>query len=200
MKEKYKEKQLAEFKSLLADYGWLIKTGENQKAGSLADMYAENTLHNSCLVIDDGTIEFYEEVCHIYMFDDNGEWKNSKIFEGRFETPQELRVVMKTLGYGKLSVQQKSILLSKEFLENIPRWELVELMKEFDSIELPTGWISIEDHLPQWMGNDIMKGYTEYKVKDNVGEMTSRVTDHQMFYYYAKEVGITHWWNENSET
>lgn len=194
-----KEKKLAEFKSLLADYGWIIKTGKNQKAGSCADIYAENAVHNSCLVIDDGYVQFYEEVCHIYMFNDNGEWKGGKIFEGCFENPTEVRVVMKVLGYGKLSVCQKSLLLAKRSIEEMTNEELDNLMKEFDEPEVPKGWISIEDHLPQWMAEDVIKGYTEYKVKGNVGEMTSKVTDHQMFYYYAKEVGITHWWNENTE-
>lgn len=43
---------------------------------------------------------------------------------------------------------------------------------------------------------DIVQGYTLYKVKDKNGnEFESAVSDHNNWYYYAKEEGITHWWN-----
>lgn len=61
----------------------------------------------------------------------------------------------------------------------------------------PTGWISIEDSLPEMYAIDIMKGYSEYKVKyaDNT-ESTTKVADHNTWYYFAKETGITHWWHD----
>ena len=44
---------------------------------------------------------------------------------------------------------------------------------------------------------DIMIGGTEYKVRYYDGtEGITMVSDHNTWYYYAKEVGITHWWNE----
>lgn len=61
---------------------------------------------------------------------------------------------------------------------------------------VPKGWVSIEDHLPRCIGVDIFDGGTLYLIKfsDGYGG-TSRVADHDMWYYRAKEVGVTHWWN-----
>jgi len=57
-------------------------------------------------------------------------------------------------------------------------------------------WISIEDKLPMMRASDILKGYTIYTVKDKDGnESISAVTDHNIWYYNAKELGITHWKN-----
>lgn len=72
-----------------------------------------------------------------------------------------------------------------------------EKEKFFPEDTKPKGWISIEDHLPMMMAMDIMQGYTIYKVKCADGaEVETRVSDHNTWYYHAKEVGITHWWNE----
>ena len=72
-----------------------------------------------------------------------------------------------------------------------------EIEKFFPKDTRPTGWISIEDSLPEMYAIDIMKGYSEYKVKyaDNT-ESTTRVADHNTWYYDAKEAGITHWWHD----
>ena len=60
----------------------------------------------------------------------------------------------------------------------------------------PKGWLSIEEYLPMMCAIDIVQGYTLYKVKDKNGnEFESAVSDHNNWYYYAKEEGITHWWN-----
>ena len=82
----------------------------------------------------------------------------------------------------------------KEILDNITDEELNEA---FPPDTTPKGWLSIEDHLPMFMGNDIMRGYSEYKVKDKDGkEFKTCVTDHMIWYYEAKEIGITHWFND----
>lgn len=71
-----------------------------------------------------------------------------------------------------------------------------KLEKYFPKDTKPKGWISIEDHLPMFMVNDLMQGYSEYRVIDKDGnESIRRVTDHMIWYYEAKEAGITHWWN-----
>jgi hypothetical protein len=72
-----------------------------------------------------------------------------------------------------------------------------EIDKYFSPDTRPKGWLSIEEYLPMMLAVDIMQGYTLYKVKDrNGGEFESAVSDHNVWYYVAKEAGITHWWNE----
>ena len=64
--------------------------------------------------------------------------------------------------------------------------------KYFPKDTTPKGWISIEDSLPMMYAIDIGKGYTEYKVKYQDGtEDISFVSDHNVWYYVAKESGIT---------
>ena len=61
----------------------------------------------------------------------------------------------------------------------------------------PKGWLSIEEHLPGWLAKDVMQGYSVYKVRHKDGtEFESAVTDHGLWYYLAKEAGVTHWLNE----
>lgn len=84
----------------------------------------------------------------------------------------------------------------RESLVNISQ---EEVDKYFPKDTKPKGWISIEDYLPMMYTIDIMQGYTLYKVKDKDGnEFESAVSDHNVWYYMAKEAGITHWWNEQS--
>jgi len=72
-----------------------------------------------------------------------------------------------------------------------------EMEYYFPADTTPKGWISIEDHLPTFKAKDIIEGCTYYKVKfDNDAEGVSCVADHYTWYYYAKSVHITHWWNE----
>jgi len=73
-----------------------------------------------------------------------------------------------------------------------------EYWKEEFRDKNPKGWVSVEDALPMWKAMDVGKGYSEYKVKDTNGdEFPTQVTDHTGWYYmYAKERGITHWWND----
>ena len=69
-------------------------------------------------------------------------------------------------------------------------------IKYFPPDTRPKGWLSIEEYLPMMYAIDIIQGYTIYKVKDKDGnEFESAVSDHNVWYYVAKEAGITHWWN-----
>ncbi len=89
---------------------------------------------------------------------------------------------------------EKSIDAAIKALENMSP---EEREKWFPKDTRPTGWISIEDSLPAMYAIDIMQGYTIYKVKYADGhEDESWVSDHNMWYYRAKEQGITHWWHE----
>lgn len=91
---------------------------------------------------------------------------------------------------------QNSLDALRKHLANMTEGEKEE-MKEHFRDKTPKGWNSIEDYLPGWKANDLMKGYTEYKVKSSNGEeVISYVTDHNTWYYMAKEEGITHWFNE----
>lgn len=79
-------------------------------------------------------------------------------------------------------------------LASIPQ-EKIE--KYLPKDERPKGWLSIEEYLPMMMAKDIMIGGTEYKVRYEDGtEGYSVISDHNTWYYYAKEIGITHWFNE----
>jgi hypothetical protein len=81
-----------------------------------------------------------------------------------------------------------------DLIRSTPKEELEKYFPK--ERELPTGWISIEDDLPMMYIEDMFTG-TEYKVKDENGkEFTSVVGDHNVWYYLAKEAGITHWWND----
>ncbi len=73
-----------------------------------------------------------------------------------------------------------------------------EEMEEFSPPDTrPKGWLSIEEYLPMMYAIDISQGCSEYKVKYADGkEDTTCVSDHNTWYYYAKEIGITHWFNE----
>lgn len=71
-----------------------------------------------------------------------------------------------------------------------------EIEKYFPKDKTPKGWVSIEDALPMMLAIDIRNGCTMYLVKDKNGnEYYSGVADHNIWKYYAREEGITHWWN-----
>ena len=72
-----------------------------------------------------------------------------------------------------------------------------EQMEEyFPEDKTPKGWVSIEDALPMMLAMDVMRGGSMYRVKDKDGnEFESGVSDHNTWYYIAKEQGFTHWWN-----
>lgn len=82
----------------------------------------------------------------------------------------------------------------KEALANLTE---EDIQKYFPESNTPKGWVSIEDDLPKWYADDLEQGYTIYKVKDIHGnESEAYVCDHNVWYYEAKDAGITHWWNE----
>lgn len=82
----------------------------------------------------------------------------------------------------------------KIVLDNISQ---EEIEKYFPTDNKPKGWLSIEEYLPMMCAEDVGQGYTTYKVKDIDGnEFESGVSDHNVWYYMAKENGITHWWNK----
>lgn len=93
-------------------------------------------------------------------------------------------------------VQEKAIKSLRNHLKNMPPEELQKLRERF-SDNRPKGWLSIDGYLPMMLAKDIMKGYSTYKVKDKYGnEFNTHVSDHNIWYYEAKELGITHWLNE----
>lgn len=90
----------------------------------------------------------------------------------------------------------KSLEVLRNRLENMTEEEKEEVRDHF-SDKRPKGWLSIEEHLPMMFADDIMQGYSVFKVRDKDGkEFYSAVTDHNIWYYMAKDEGITHWFNE----
>lgn len=84
--------------------------------------------------------------------------------------------------------------LLRETLENMTP---EEEEKYFPKDTKPKGWLSIDEYLPMFMAIDIANGCSIYKVKYADGtEGESGVADHNVWYYEAKEAGITHWYNE----
>lgn len=84
--------------SLFSQFGWVVKTGDEQKNGSCADIYAEHDDEDGkyTMRIDDGNChnELYDAVYHIYA-------TGGKIFEGRIGTAEDFIVVMRVLGFEK---------------------------------------------------------------------------------------------------
>ena len=86
--------------------------------------------------------------------------------------------------------------MSKKLDETLANITPEEMAKYFPPDTRPKGWLSIEEHLPMMYAIDYFNGGTTYKVKDKDGnEFTSTVMDHNVWYYMAKEAGVTHWWN-----
>ncbi len=72
-----------------------------------------------------------------------------------------------------------------------------DLEKYFPEDTRPKGWLSIEDYLPPMLAIDISKGATAYRIKRKDGSIGETfVSDHNIWYYEAKQEGITHWFNE----
>ena len=91
---------------------------------------------------------------------------------------------------------QKSIDSLKHHLENMTEEEKAE-MKEHFRDKRPKGWLSIEEYLPMMLAQDIMNGYSIFKVRYADGkEGNTYVTDQNTWYYMAKVEGITHWLNK----
>ena len=97
-----------------------------------------------------------------------------------------------TVNYMALDLEK----MSQKLDEALANMTQEEIDKYFPPDTRPKGWLSIEEYLPMMYGIDIMQGYKLYKVKDKDGnEFESAVSDHNVWYYMAKEAGITHWWN-----
>ncbi len=87
----------------------------------------------------------------------------------------------------------------KEAFNKLSPEEWEEINKEFEKEHppIPKGWLSIEDYKPMMYAKDIMKGYSEFKVRDiNGNESIAHISDGNIWYYLAKEQGITEWYNE----
>ena len=86
-----------------------------------------------------------------------------------------------------------------DFFNNLSEEEKVKLEEKYFPKEdgAPKGWVSIEESLPTLRASDLSEGGTEYKILFEDGfEAYSRVTDPNTWYYWAKEVGVTHWYSE----
>lgn len=85
------------------------------------------------------------------------------------------------------------------FFNSLSEEEKVKLKEKYFFHEYDTheGWVSIEESLPEWRASDLFEGGTEYKVLFEDGsEDYSRVSDPNIWYYWAKEAGVTHWCSE----
>ncbi len=99
--------------NLFSQFGWVIKTGDEQKSGSSADIYLEHEGYKCTMLIDDGNChnELSDAVYHIYVYAVGG-----KIFEGRIGNANDFEVVMRVLGFDKTMIEMKNK-LEKEPLE-----------------------------------------------------------------------------------
>ena len=85
----------------------------------------------------------------------------------------------------------------RQHLDSMSEEEIKEMREKYFTDKRPKGWLSIEEHLPMMFAVDVMQGYSVFKVRDTNGEeFESIVSDHNTWYHYAKEIGITHWLNE----
>ena len=86
--------------------------------------------------------------------------------------------------------------MSKDFEDALSNITDEEIEKHFAD-KRPKGWLSIEQYLPMMYAKDFAQGYSVFKVRDKEGkEFESAVADHNVWYYEAKEMGITHWLND----
>jgi hypothetical protein len=99
----------------------------------------------------------------------------------------------------KKDIMANSLASLRKFLKETPKEELDKFFEKYKPKEIPKGWIDIETHLPMVSGQDCIDNGAMVKfikVKNKDGEESdSQVGDHNTWYYYAKESGITHWWN-----
>lgn len=72
-----------------------------------------------------------------------------------------------------------------------------ERMRNHFRDDTPKGWLSIDEHLPMMLIDDLVQGYSVFKVRDKDGnEFETHVTDHHIWYHHAKDAGVTHWLND----
>lgn len=85
-----------------------------------------------------------------------------------------------------------------DFFDNLSEEDIERIKQEyFPESTIPKGWVSIEEHLPQFLAKDVGKGFSTYKVRGEGREQYMNVVDPNIFYYEAKELGVTHWHNNN---
>jgi hypothetical protein len=96
-----------------------------------------------------------------------------------------------------MAKETKMVKALREHLESLTPEQIEEIREKYFTDKRPKGWLSIEEHLPMMFAIDIVRGYSVFKVKDKDGnEFESAVADHNIWYYRAKDEGITHWLNE----
>ncbi len=98
----------------------------------------------------------------------------------------------------KREEEKKSDLLKNvdNFFNNITEEQRQRAIEYFKD-DRPKGWLSIEEYLPMMPVDDLVQGYSVFKVRDKDGkEFETRVTDHHIWYYHAKDAGVTHWLND----
>lgn len=84
----------------------------------------------------------------------------------------------------------------QEYLDSLSESDKEDLRNYFAD-KRPKGWLSIDEHLPMMLAGDISRGYSVFKVRYSDGaEGITKVADHAVWFYDAKEAGITHWFNE----
>ena len=97
----------------------------------------------------------------------------------------------------KDDIYERSLKALDKALKEMTPEEMEKYFPKEDPI--PQGWVSIEEHLPMVTVGDVLDNgglYKDILVKDvNGNEFESRVGDHNVWYYMAKEAGITHWFN-----
>ena len=94
------------------------------------------------------------------------------------------------------NIFDKAIKSLRKHLQSLSEAEK-EALRERLIDKRPKGWLNIEEHLPHMYIKDMKQGYSIFKVRDKSGnEFNSHVTDHNIWYDHAKDLGITHWLNE----
>lgn len=98
----------------------------------------------------------------------------------------------------KKDMLSESLRATKEYFDKLTPEELEDIkLRFFTEPIIPKGWVSIEDHLPFCKIGDLLNHGTKYNVKDKDNNVfDSFVMDHNIWYYQAKENGITHWFNK----
>jgi len=84
----------------------------------------------------------------------------------------------------------------RKHLESLTDEEVEKINEKYFTDKRPKGWLSIDEHLPMMRAIDIIQGYSLFMVKDKDGnDFWTMVSDHNAWYYKAKDAGITHWFN-----
>lgn len=128
--------------------------------------------------------------------------KHSDSGEASFD--MEARRILQALEDNNYKVVKESVKpdlnkASEAFSKALENITPEDIEKYFPPDNTPKGWVSIEDHLPAVTCDDLLNHGAMVRivrVKDKDGnEGKSQVGDHHMWYYGAKDAGITHWWN-----